>query len=101
MHLLDVIKSPVKAQHEFIHISTQIGFKGTIFLSVFINVCKLVEIPLAAVTISLKATSVIFRQTLILRRRNPLAISSVSPIKSDNIMLVFIINYFININKFK
>ena len=75
--MFSVLKFPVKAQHEFIHISIQIGLKGTIFLSVFINTYIFVEIPLAAVTISLKEASVIFHRTFISRRRNPLAISSV------------------------
>ena len=71
------MKLPVKAQHEFMHMSTQIGLRETISLSDFINIYVLIEIPLAAVIISLKAASVIFRQTFISRRRNPLAISSV------------------------
>jgi len=41
------------------------------------TVYKLIEVPLAAVTISLKAALVTFRLTFISRRRNPLASLSV------------------------
>jgi len=57
--------------------STQIGLRETIFLSDLINKYILIEVPLAALIISLKAASVIFRQTFISNRRNPLANSSV------------------------
>jgi hypothetical protein len=57
--------------------STQIGLRGTIFLSILINKYTLVEVPVAAVTISLNAASVIFFRILISRRRSPLETSSV------------------------
>ncbi len=57
--------------------STQIGLRETMSLSDFINIYILIEVPLDAVIISLKAASVIFCRTFISRRRNPLANSSV------------------------
>jgi hypothetical protein len=59
--------------------STQIGLRGTIFLSVFINKYGLVGVAVEAVAIliSLNAASLILCLSFISRRRSPLATSSV------------------------
>ena len=57
--------------------STQTGLRATTLLIVFVSLYKLIEVPFAAATISLKAVSVMFRRAFTSRRRNPLATSSV------------------------
>jgi len=48
--------------------STQMGLRGTMFLSVLISKYVLVNVPLAAVTISLNAALVILCRIFISRR---------------------------------
>jgi hypothetical protein len=71
--------------------STQVGLKGTIFLSVSINKYVLVEVPIVALTISLNAASVILCRIFISRRRSPLATSLVILCSTEIIKYYYLI----------